>query len=251
MTPQQGLLAMGGGSFQIFVNSTTNSVGQSALHISENGTITLGQKGGTITESDIVNIDELKGYQHLRFDANGDSKHELTLTNTVFKTDIQKVVLDNGRDTDLAQISMNTDKQVDHAVLTVAGATYIGPKADLAAAGALSKFKSEYLDRYSLWVEKGVVSEDFAFANVAAWKDEVLDPEYPLMNLEDLREHIKHHKHLPGVPSEKVIKEKGYTAHQMNMIFMEKIEELTLHTISLHEKIKKLEEKLERIENKK
>ncbi|WP_223606345.1 hypothetical protein [Chryseobacterium sp. OSA05B] len=162
----------------------------------------------------------------------------------------KKLIFDYGEENDLAQVSINTDKQVTHAALTVAGATYIGPKADLAAVGSLLKFKPEYLDKYSLWVENGIVSEDFAFANVAAWKDDVFNADYDLMSLEEVKSHIEQNKHLPNVPSEKSIKEKGYTAHQMNMIFMQKIEELTLHTISLNEKIKVLEEKLTDLKNK-
>ncbi|RXM40399.1 hypothetical protein BOQ62_06775 [Chryseobacterium sp. CH21] len=245
-----GVLAMGGKSFQIFVNSTTTDYGDPALNIGSDGTITLAGMNGPNSEADIVNIDELVGYNDLRFDANGDHKHELYITNNFLKTEVPKVIFDYGEDNDLAQVSINTDKQVTHAALTVAGATYIGPKADLAATGSLLKFSPNYLDKYSLWVENGIVSEDFAFANVQTWMDKVFTSDYNLMSLEEVKRHIEKNKHLPDVPSEKSIKEKGYTAHQMNMIFMQKIEELTLHTISLNEKIKILEEKLTNLKNK-
>jgi hypothetical protein len=133
---------------------------------------------------------------------------------------------------------------VKDAALTVAGATYIGPKADLAAKGKLLKFNAEYLSLYSLWVEKGVVSEDFAFAGVDRWRDCVFNSDYDLLPLEEVKSYVDQNKHLPNVPSEKSIKENGYTAHQMNMIFMQKIEELTLYTISLHEKIKEMEQEM-------
>ncbi|UUC43924.1 hypothetical protein [Flavobacterium cerinum] len=156
-----------------------------------------------------------------------------------------KIICDYGTiNDDDVKMSINTRKHVEHATLTVAGATYIGPKAELAAEGILAKFNPSYLDRYSLWVEKGIVSEDFAFANVATWKDTVFNTNYDLMPLEELRAYIYQNKHLPNVPSEKSIKENGYTAHQMNMIFIQKIEELTLYTLSLNEKIKNLEEEL-------
>ncbi|MCT2563677.1 hypothetical protein [Chryseobacterium herbae] len=245
-----GTLAMGGKAVEIFVNSSTTGYGQPALSINSDGQITLGHLGGTIKEADIVNLDELLGYNDLRFDANGDRKHELTITGDTFETEIKKVIFDYGVGNDLAQVSINTDKQVTNAALTIAGATYIGAKAELAAAGSLAKFKPEYLTKYSLWVEKGIVSEDFAFASVATWKDEVFHPDYHLKSLEEVKAHIEQNRHLPDVPSEKNIKENGYTAHQMNMIFMQKIEELTLHVISLNERIKKLEGEANGFKNK-
>ncbi len=160
-----------------------------------------------------------------------------------------KVVLDCNA-VELTQVSLNTNKQVENAALTVAGAAYIGPKAELAADGSLSKFNSKYLSNYNLWVETGVCSEDFAFANVKTWRDDVFKSDYKLMPLEEVKNYIDQNKHLPEVPSEKNIKENGYTAHQMNMILMQKIEELTLYTISLNEEIKKLKEECTTIKNK-
>jgi hypothetical protein len=154
------------------------------------------------------------------------------------------IICDNGTLTDDIYMSVNTMSHVKDAALTVAGATYIGPKADLAAKGKLLKFNAEYLSLYSLWVEKGVVSEDFAFAGVDRWRDCVFNSDYDLLPLEEVKSYVDQNKHLPNVPSEKSIKENGYTAHQMNMIFMQKIEELTLYTISLHEKIKEMEQEM-------
>ncbi|MEO4006271.1 hypothetical protein [Flavobacterium sp. CAU 1735] len=158
------------------------------------------------------------------------------------------IICSNNTSTDNVFMSINTVRQVEHATLTVAGATYIGPKADLAADGRLSKFNPKYLAKYSLWVEKGIVSEDFAFAGVDRWQDGVFNADYDLLPLEQVKSYIDQNKHLPNVPSEKSIKENGYTAHQMNMIFMQKIEELTLYTISLKEEIEEM--KKERVNNK-
>jgi len=152
------------------------------------------------------------------------------------------IYLDYGTQADMIKVSINSDRHVEDAVLTVAGATYIGAKAGLAATGRLSKFNPEYLSRYSLWVEQGVVSEDFAFAGVKEWRDDVFDSGYDLMPLEKVKSYINQNKHLPDVPSGESVKEKGYTAHQMNMILLQKVEELTLYTISLNEEIKKLKE---------
>lgn len=155
-----------------------------------------------------------------------------------------RIICDNGTQTDDVYMSVNTMNHVVDAALTVAGATYIGPKADLAAEGKLSKFNQNFLSKYCLWVEKGIVSEDFAFAGVDRWQDCVFNPDYDLLPLEEVKSFIDQNKHLPHVPSEKSIKENGYTAHEMNMIFMQKIEELTLYTISLNETIKEMKKEL-------
>lgn len=155
-----------------------------------------------------------------------------------------RIICDNGTMTDDVFMSVNTMNHVKDAALTVAGTTYIGPKADLAAEGKLSKFNQNYLSKYCLWVEKGVVSEDFAFAGVDRWQDCVFNSDYDLLPLEEVKSFIDQNKHLPHVPSEKSIKENGYTAHEMNMIFMQKIEELTLYTISLNETIKEMKKEL-------
>ncbi|HRB71416.1 hypothetical protein [Flavobacterium sp. WV_118_3] len=150
------------------------------------------------------------------------------------------IICDNGTLTDDIYMSVNTMSHVKDAALTVAGTTYIGPKADLAAAGKLSKFNESYLSKYCLWVEKGIVSEDFAFAGVAVWRDDVFNSDYDLMPLEEVKKFINQNNHLPDIPSAESVKENGYTAHQMNMILLQKIEELTLYTISLSEEIKEM-----------
>ncbi len=211
------------------------------------GNIVLGQNVGPIYESDIYNIDELKGYNDLRFDADGDGKHEAILDTDIFETKTKNVVFNYGSSTDLTKVSINTNKKVDHAALTIAGATYIGPKAELAASGSLEKFKSDYLKNYNLWVEDGIVTEDLAFASVKDWKDDVFEADYELISIMSLKEFIKTNKHLPGIPSEKEIKKNGYTAHQMNLNFIQKIEELSLYTIQQEEKIKILETELDKM----
>lgn len=163
------------------------------------------------------------------------------------QTKTQEVTFNYGGSADLTKVSINTDKKVDHATLTIAGATYIGTNAEKAATGNLDKFKPEYLVRYNLWVEKGIVTEDLAFADVNSWKDEVFEENYDLKSIEEVQAFIKKNKHLPEVPSEKEIKENGYTAHQMNLIFMQKIEELTLYTIDMNEKLKLLQDEIARL----
>jgi len=73
------------------------------------------------------------------------------------------------------------------------------------------------------------------------WSDFVFDNDYKLITLEELSKYIYEHRHLPGVPTEKEVKEKGINVAEMNAILLQKVEELTLYLIEQDKKIKKLE----------
>jgi len=64
-----------------------------------------------------------------------------------------------------------------------------------------------------------------------SWPDYVFEKEYKLMPLKDVAEYIEAHGHLPNIPSESEIIDNGLDLGQMNVLLMEKIEELTLHAI--------------------
>lgn len=104
-------------------------------------------------------------------------------------------------------------------------------------------------DSFALWVSKGVVSEDFAIAEVHEWDDYVFAEDYELPTLATVSQFVKANKHLPNIPSEATVKQEGYSLHQLNRNFLKTIEELTLYTIAQEEKIQKLEEKLSQLED--
>ncbi|MBO9573708.1 MAG: hypothetical protein J7497_16085, partial [Chitinophagaceae bacterium] len=141
--------------------------------------------------------------------------------------------------TNMTQVSINTNNLVTGAALTVAGPTYIGTwqSADVGV-------KADYLSKYHLWVERGVVSEDFAVAKAQQWRDEVFKEGYQLPTLNEIAQFVSEHKHLPGIPSEEEVKDKGYTVNQMTLAFLEKIEQLTLYAIDQEKKIKELEKQV-------
>ncbi len=93
---------------------------------------------------------------------------------------------------------------------------------------------------FSLWVEKGVVANDFAIAAPSIWADFVFADGYKLPPLQEVATFIHANKHLPDMPSEKVIKEEGYTVHEMTTKLLQKVEELTLYTIGQHNEIEEL-----------
>jgi len=82
------------------------------------------------------------------------------------------------------------------------------------------------------------------------WADFVFSEKYKLPTLEEVKTHIEENKHLPGIPSETEMKEKGGTnLGEMQVLLLQKIEELTLYAIQQQETIDKLNEKIEDLGN--
>nr|WP_320120074.1 hypothetical protein [uncultured Marinifilum sp.] len=67
----------------------------------------------------------------------------------------------------------------------------------------------------------------------ADWADFVFEEDYQLMPLSELEEFIEQNGHLPEIPTEKEVKEKGISVGEMNTKLLQKIEELTLYVIQL------------------
>ena len=94
----------------------------------------------------------------------------------------------------------------------------------------------------------GDLSANRVRLNVGSFPDYVFASGYDLMPLEQVEAYIKAHKHLPKVPSAaKVIKE-GMNVGQMNILLMEKVEELTLHLIAQNKKMKAMQQKIAALE---
>ena len=71
------------------------------------------------------------------------------------------------------------------------------------------------------------------------WPDFVFDNTYELMTLEEVEDYIVEHKHLPEIPGEAEVTEKGIDLGEMNAKLLQKIEELTLYLIEQNKQLKK------------
>ncbi len=80
------------------------------------------------------------------------------------------------------------------------------------------------------------------------WCDYVFEEDYKLMPWDSLMDFVRTHKHLPGVPSEKEVSEKGIQVGEMNKILLKKIEELVLYNEELRKKVTELEKKVKDLE---
>jgi len=80
------------------------------------------------------------------------------------------------------------------------------------------------------------------------WADYVFDESYQLRSLEEVDQHIKTHKHLPDVPSTKIMMESGNDLGRTDAVLLSKIEELFLHSIEMNKELKALKIKVEELE---
>jgi hypothetical protein len=81
-----------------------------------------------------------------------------------------------------------------------------------------------------------------------ACADYVFEPDYELMPLDELASFVKLNKHLPNVPSTADIQANGLNIQHFQGRLLEKIEELTLHTLAQQEVIETLQARLDALE---
>ena len=100
---------------------------------------------------------------------------------------------------------------------------------------------------HRLFVEGGITSEEVVI-NVLnenrEWPDYVLQKEYELMPLHELKTYINKKGHLPGVPTATDVNKNGLNIGEINTVLLEKIEQLTLYIIKQQEEIDNLKKKI-------
>lgn len=89
----------------------------------------------------------------------------------------------------------------------------------------------------------GAVAPDYVFEKYFNGFSKAF-PEYELISIKELENFLKENKHLPNVPSAKEMEEKGIPLKEMNLILLQKIEELTIYIIEQQKEIEILKEKI-------
>ncbi|BDD12876.1 hypothetical protein FUAX_53080 (plasmid) [Fulvitalea axinellae] len=79
--------------------------------------------------------------------------------------------------------------------------------------------------------------------------DYVFEKDYDLKSLGETQTYIQENGHLPGVPSAETMENEGLDLKKMNMILLQKIEELTLHAIQQQQKIDNQNKEMEYLKN--
>ena len=95
-----------------------------------------------------------------------------------------------------------------------------------------------------LHVEGKIAAQHFVITKPTNWSDKVFQKGYKLWSLYEIEQFINQNKHLPDVPSEAEVMEKGYDANDMDALLLQKIEELTLHMIELKKENAKLKSQI-------
>lgn len=96
------------------------------------------------------------------------------------------------------------------------------------------------VEDYALAVNGGVITTKVYVKEVNNWPDYVFNEDYTLLTLNELKDYVEEHRHLPGVPSEKELAENGYDIHEIQHVMMEKIEEMTRYILILQAEIDSL-----------
>jgi|GEM_PF-6493926 len=99
--------------------------------------------------------------------------------------------------------------------------------------------------RYALFVEGGIMSEDYMLGPRNSWADFVFEKDYQLTSLSDVEAYITENQRLPEMPSALEVAEEGYCLHEMNVKLLQKVEELTLHSIRQNKEIEQLKQVLD------
>jgi hypothetical protein len=90
---------------------------------------------------------------------------------------------------------------------------------------------------------EGAVAPDFVFEKHFNGFSEIM-PEYKLISLEELEKYLKENHHLPNVPSAETMEAEGISLKEMNLLLLQKVEELTLYTLQQQKEIDALKEKI-------
>mgnify|MGYP007112218262 CR=1 FL=1 len=92
---------------------------------------------------------------------------------------------------------------------------------------------------------RGKIIADAVEIKVNKGADFVFKHDYNLKPLSEVESFVKENQHLPDIPSEKEMQEKGLNVNDMQIKLLQKIEELTLYIIEQDKKIQNLQSKLE------
>ena len=99
-------------------------------------------------------------------------------------------------------------------------------------------------DPYRLFVKGGIKTEEVKveLSSVGGWADYVFAPDYNLLSLEEVEQHIQEKGHLHNTASAEELHREGLELKAMTVNQQEKIEELYLHLIDVNKRLKVLEQ---------
>jgi hypothetical protein len=110
----------------------------------------------------------------------------------------------------------------------------------------IGAFTPQYAPQHLLHVLGTIGAEEVIVSSNGA--DYVFAPDYPLKPLNEVKQYIQEYHHLPDIPSEAEVKQKGVGLGELQAKLLAKIEELTLHMIQTEENNRELQARIARLE---
>ncbi len=87
----------------------------------------------------------------------------------------------------------------------------------------------------------GAVAPDYVFEKYFLGSSDLM-PSYEMLSLDEVGAFIKQNHHLPNIPSAVQMQENGVSLKEMNLILLQKIEEMTLYILEQQKDIDILKE---------
>ncbi|MEM7298462.1 MAG: hypothetical protein AAF391_09390, partial [Bacteroidota bacterium] len=104
---------------------------------------------------------------------------------------------------------------------------------------------------YKLAVNGTIGATEVIVETTSAWPDYVFSSDYELMPLEEIEKFIQSNHHLPEIPSAEDVEANGVQLGEMNRLLLQKIEELTLHTIRQEKLIETMQKEINELKGEK
>ena len=89
----------------------------------------------------------------------------------------------------------------------------------------------------------GTIRGHQVLVNTQKGADFVFEDGYDLRSLDEVEQFIVKNKHLPDIPSAQAMIQEGVDMGELQILLLQKVEELTLHIIELEKQVKKLQQK--------
>lgn len=103
---------------------------------------------------------------------------------------------------------------------------------------------------YKLAVGGKVICEEVKVQLQGNWPDYVFADDYNLMPIETLKAHVAEKNHLPGMaPASEIEADGNFNLGELQKKLLEKVEELTLYVIQLHDENKNLKSEIQNIKS--
>lgn len=156
-------------------------------------------------------------------------------------------VIGNGRLSGRLAIGKELDNAKPNIILDVAGGNATQPNTiRFGKTNSDPSFNNISDATAHLYVDGGIAARELLIT-LDNWADYVFKPDYQLPALEEVENHIQQKQHLPGVPSEKEVLEKGVKIGEMQTILLRKVEELTLYMLQMKKENTRLQKELEQL----